>query len=141
MKDVHSVAEGYVYRQARLPPDSSKGSFGSLFELPDPFAVGSHYIDSKNYPTLGRQTDSLPKWSSSAWQCINSCTFLVKAVIVEALGAAAAALLLNFSGSWRLIIVEKASRIYLLPPPGTYIIGKERVRSFSKVQTSCFSPE
>lgn len=27
-EDVHSVAEGRIYLQARLPPDSTKGSFG-----------------------------------------------------------------------------------------------------------------
>lgn len=49
-EDVRSVAEGCIYLQARLPPDSTKGSFGWLFELPDPLAVGSYYIDSKYLP-------------------------------------------------------------------------------------------
>lgn len=68
---------------AQTSPDLTKGSFGSLFELPDPLAVGSHYIDSKYLPHPSRQTDTLPKWSSSALQIIKYCAFLVKTVVAK----------------------------------------------------------
>lgn len=50
-EDVLCVAQGCIYLQARLLPVSTKGSFGyKLFDLPDPLAVGSDYVDSKYLP-------------------------------------------------------------------------------------------
>lgn len=57
-QDAHSVPKGSIYLEARLLPDSTKGGLGLSFEVPDPFAVGSCYIDSKYlpHPWVGRQT-------------------------------------------------------------------------------------
>lgn len=85
------------------------------------------------YPTLGRQTDSMPKRSSLASHKIKYCAFLVKTVLSKT--SEAAAVPVSCSTSWHSIVVERASRIYLVPPPGTQIIRKNKPETFLRYKS------
>lgn len=116
-------SSGTIYLQARLhqtPPRAVLASYlNYLTHLQEEVII--EIVNT--YPTPARQTDSLPKWSSSASQNIKYCTFLVETGIAKP--SETAAVPVNCSFSWHSTIVERASRIYVLPPPGAQIISEE----------------